>query len=174
LGYFHAPTESAVKARPDWCSSDSCAEPFLEDPEFELWQAHFSHDGRWVTFNAVTKGVTPSHIYVVPFRKASMPRSEWITITDGDWDDKPRFSSDDKLIFFVSGLKDGARRIWAQRLRSDMRPDGKPFVVYPGQVASVPTVSGNEISVARNLIVFTHDEATGDVWLLEPAKKVVR
>jgi hypothetical protein len=27
LGYFHAPTESAVKARPDWCSSDSCAEP---------------------------------------------------------------------------------------------------------------------------------------------------
>ena len=103
---------------------------FLEDPELDLWQGKFSHDGRWVTFNATTKDLTSSRIYVVPVRKALMPRREWIAITNGAWDDKPRFSSDDKLIFFVSG-HEAPRRLWAQRLRSDMRPDGKPVAVYP-------------------------------------------
>ena len=43
----------------------------------------------------------------MPFRKARVPRSEWIPITHGEWDDKPRFSSDDKLIFFMSGREEG-------------------------------------------------------------------
>ena len=143
---------------------------FLESPELELWQAHFSHDGRWVTFNA-TKGLRSSHIYVAPFRKALVPRNEWIAITNGIWDDKPRFSFDDKLLFFVSG-RAAPYRIMAQRVGSDMRPDGKPFAVYPsGQVTGLPAVSGDEISAGPDLIVFTHDEATGNVWLLEPAQR---
>ena len=143
---------------------------FLDDPELELWQAHFSHDGLWVTFNATKDQVKSSHIYVVPFRKAPVPRSEWIAISNGAWDDKPRFSVDDKLIFFVSEHY-AHHRIWAQKLGSDMRPNGKPFTVYPGQVEGSPAVSSDEISVGPNLIVFTHDEAVGNIWLLDPAKK---
>jgi Tol biopolymer transport system component len=143
---------------------------FLDDPEFALWQAHFSYDGRWVTFNATTKRRESSHIYVAPFRKALVPRSGWIAITNGNWDDKPRFSYDDKLIFFLSGLE-GPRRLWAQRLRPDMRPDGKPFAVYPPAQSQPPFISGDEISVGPNLVVFAHDEATGNIWLLEPAKR---
>ena len=141
---------------------------FLEAPELELWQAHFSHDGRWVTFNA-TKGLKSSQIYVAPFRKALVPRNEWIAITNGNWDDKPRFSFDADLVFFVS---ERDHRIMAQRLGSDMRPHGKPFEVYPsGRVTGSPAVSGDEISAGPDLIVFTHEEATGNVWLLEPAKR---
>jgi hypothetical protein len=149
----------------------------LDDPELEMWNAHFSHDGHWVVFNA-TKDPESSHIYVVPFRKAFVPRSQWIAITNGDWDDKPRFSFEDKVVFFVSGHA-APYRIWAQRLGPDMHPDGKPFAVYPGQVASAPAIShdpnpkaaSTDILVGPNLIIFTHDEATGNIWLMEPAKK---
>jgi len=147
---------------------------FLDDPEFALWQAHFSHDGRWVTFNATTNGT--SHIYVAPFRKALVPRSEWIAITDGKWDDKPRFSYDDRQIFFMSSLGDldgqvGRFRFWAQRLKADMRPDGKPVAVYPSEKSQrSPAFAGDEIGVGPKLVVFYHEQATGNICLLEPAK----
>jgi len=147
---------------------------FLDDPDFDTWEAHFSHDGRWVTFNATKKlkssPIKSSRIYVVPFRRALLPRSEWIAITDGGSGDKPRFSYDGKLIFFRSD-RDGSRRLWAQRLGSDMRPDGKPVAVYPlGQSQRGPSVSDDEIGVGPRRIVFTQVEAASNIWLLEPAR----
>jgi Tol biopolymer transport system component len=146
------------------------ATPFLDDPEFESWQAHFSHDGSWVTFNATANDGT-SRIYVVPFRKAPVPRSEWIPITHGEWDDKPRFSSDDKLIFFMTGRDGRPHRLWAQKLRSDMRPDGDPVALYPpGQSQPSAALASDDISVGPRMIAFTQDETTGSIWLLEPSK----
>ena len=146
------------------------ATKFLDDPDFDTWEAHFSHDGRWVTFDATQKSKS-SRIYVVPFRKAVLPRSEWIAITEGGSGDKPRFSYDGKLIFFRSN-RDGSRRLWAQRLGSDMRPDGKPVAVYPlGQSKLGPAISDDEIGVGPQRIVFTQVEEMSNIWLLEPAKR---
>jgi len=142
---------------------------FLADPELDAWQGHFSNDGRWVTFNATTKDRKSSHIYVAPFRKAAVPRSEWIPITQGNWDDKPRFSHDDKVIYFMSGL-DGPRRVMAQKLTADMRPEGDPFVVYPSGQSQRSDVSFDEIAAGPNLLAFSKSEVKGNVWLLEPAK----
>jgi Tol biopolymer transport system component len=148
------------------------AKTLLDDPDFELWQAHFSHDGRWVVFNATPNVRTSSRIYVAPFRRAPVPRSEWIPVTQGDWDDKPRFSSDDKLIFFVSSALGRPHRFWAQRLNSDMRPDGKPVAVYsPTHGRRVMTETDNEISVGQHLIVFGQTESTGNIWVAAPVKK---
>jgi hypothetical protein len=123
-----------------------------------------------VTFNA-TKKLKSSRIYVVPFRRALLSRSEWIAITEGDSDDKPRFSYDDKLIFFESN-RDGSRRLWVQRLGPDMRPDGKPVAVYPlGQRKLGPVISDDEIGVGPQRIVFTQVEEVSNIWLLEPAKR---
>ncbi len=144
------------------------ATAFLEDPEFDLWEGHFSHDGRWVAFNSV-KDNKSSRIFIAPFRKTLVPRSEWIAVTRGDWDDKPRFSVDGKLIFFVTG-RDGPRRLWAQKLRSDMRPDGKPVAVYPPELRA-PVISHDGISVGAGLVVFTRSESAGNIWLLEPARR---
>jgi len=143
---------------------------FLDDPELALWNAHFSHDGRWVTFNAATNGLRSSRIYVAPFRKALLPRSSWTSITDGNWDDQPRFSYDDRLLFFESGY-DAPRRLWAQSLGPDKRPDGRPFAVFPSSPSQrSPAISPDGLSVGPNLIVFTQTEKTGSIWLLEPAK----
>ena len=100
-----------------------------------------------------------------------MPRSEWIPVTQGDWDDKPRFSSDDKLIFFVSGASGRPQRFWAQKLNSDMRPDGKPVAVYSPTHGRSGT-GDDDISVSPHLIVFSQTESTGIIWLAAaPAKK---
>jgi eukaryotic-like serine/threonine-protein kinase len=149
---------------------------FLTDPELDLWQGHFSHDGRWVTFNA-TNASTPdsSAIYVAPFRKALLPRSEWIPITHGNWDDKPRFSHDDRLVMFLSGNADRPRRIMAQRLTPDMRPTGNPVAVYP-PTDSRPSlkIAWDDIGVGPRIIVFAQAESTGNIWLMEPAKAGVK
>ncbi len=142
---------------------------FLDDPDLDLWQSHFSHDGRWVAFNATTKGRKSSRIYIVPFRKGLVPRSEWIPITQGKWDDKPRFSYDGKLLFFLSGL-DGPHSLRAQKLTSDMRPDGNPAAVYPAAQSQRSDIAWDEIGVGPDLIVFSRSEVTGDIWLLEPSK----
>ena len=148
------------------------ANTLLDDPDFETWQAHFSHDGRWVVFNATPAtptGRKSSRIYVAPFRKTPVPRSEWIPVTHGDWDDKPRFSSDDRLIFFVSGVG-GPHRLWAQKVTPDMRSDGNPVAVYsPAYGRRV--MADDEISVSQHLIVFSQTESTGIIWLAAPAKK---
>jgi len=156
---------------------DSLSETaFLDGPDLDTWQAHFSHDGLWVTFIATTpKNVTPgdmksAHIYIVPFRKTPPLRSEWIPVTHGEWDDKPRFSSDDKLIFFKTGNADGTRRLWAQKLKADMRPDGNPAPLYSSS-DSQRVITDGDIAVGPRLIVFPRADQTGNIYLLEPAKR---
>ena len=143
--------------------------PFLnEGPQLEAWQAHFSHDGHWVAFNA-TVNLTSSRIYIAPFRKRAVPRSEWIPVTEGDWDDKPRFSADDKTIFFVKRGQNAPHSLWSQRLKADMRPEGKPVALYsPPDGRRV--IAFDDISVGPRLIVFIQAEPTGNIWLAEPAK----
>ena len=143
---------------------------FLEDSELDLWGANFSHDGRWVTFNVTNPGGTSSRIFIAPFRKAIVPRSEWIPISRGGWDDKPRFSADDKLVFFLSGQLNAPHRLWGQKLRSDMRPDGEPFGIFPSDDKSFWAIAFDDIAVGPRLIVFVKPEFTSNIWLLEPSK----
>jgi hypothetical protein len=70
---------------------------------------------------------------------------------------------------------DGKCRLWAQRLRPDMRPDGKPAAVYPsGPSQRSPVIATDDIGVGPHRIVFTQVERTGNIWLLEPPKRDAR
>ncbi len=147
---------------------------FLDDPEYNVWNAHFSHDGRWVTFNATPRGRgDSSEVYVVPFRKAVLPRSEWIPVTVGRGGDKPGFSGDDKLIYFSSD-RDGFRCIWAQRIGPDKHPVDAPFAVQHfhqsrRSLSNLP-IDVFEMVVGPKTIVFNQDELTGNIWLLDAGK----
>ena len=142
----------------------------LDDSGFGLFQAHFSNDGRWVTFNAVSLKEDRSRVYVAPFRKGLVPRNEWIAISDSGWDDKPHFSHDDKLLFFSSD-RDGFRCIWAQRLGPGAHPYGEPFPVYHchERRRSLKNLDTDfAIDVGPNMIVFNQAELTGNIWLRKP------
>jgi Tol biopolymer transport system component/DNA-binding winged helix-turn-helix (wHTH) protein len=144
---------------------------FLDDPEYAVWLPHFSGDGRWVAFLAA-KGET-SRIFAAPFRKGHVPRNEWISLSDGQWDDKPYFAPDGRTIFLVS-TRDAYWCIWGQRLGPDMHPSGSPFAVYHWHqrrrsLTNVP-ITSFQTAVGPHMIAFNQAELTGNIWLLEPAK----
>jgi dipeptidyl aminopeptidase/acylaminoacyl peptidase len=148
--------------------------PFLDEPDLDTWQANFSHDGRWVVFNATNQAFsTSSRIYIAPFRKGPVARSEWIPIADGEWDDKPRFSPDDKMIFFLKGNVNEPHSLWSQRLNAMMQPDGKPVAVYSAP-DSRRVITWDDISAGSGLIVFMQAEPTGNIWLAEPVKGAMK
>jgi serine/threonine protein kinase/Tol biopolymer transport system component len=143
---------------------------FLDEPDYEVWQARFSSDGRWVAFNGVKSEI--SRIFAVPFRRGRVQRSEWIALTDGPWDDKPNFATDDSTIFFAS-KRDGYLCIWGQRLGPDMHLFGSPFAVYHSHQRRRAPASLDlfQMAVGPRMIAFNQAELTGNVWLLEPAKR---
>lgn len=136
----------------------------IRHPEYSLYQPQFSPDDRWIAFLAKT-GHDRSRIYVTPFDDAT----NWIPITDGEnLDDKPRWSPDGSLIYFISE-RDGFRCIWAQRVdAATKKPKGEPFNVHHLHASrrSLRNVGLGplEISVARNAMIFNLGEITGNIW----------
>jgi hypothetical protein len=142
----------------------------LEDPDGNLSEAKLSHDAKWVTFTAVRN--RRSRIYIAPFRAQPTPMSDWIPLTDGaTWDDKPRLSVDDKLLFFTSD-RDGFRCIWGQRLGANKLPQGAPQAIYHFHSAKRSLAQENVgylgLAAGRGVLVFNQGETTGDIWLLDP------
>jgi eukaryotic-like serine/threonine-protein kinase len=140
----------------------------LNHAAWSLWNPRFSPDDRWVSFNAVTAG--RSRIFVAPFRSSGpIPESEWIPITDGVWDDKPRWSADGNALYFMSE-RDGFRCIWAQRLDDSKRLLGGAVPIFHAHDARRSLlnvqVGSLELSVARDKIVFNMSERTGNVWMM--------
>jgi len=144
--------------------------PLIQDPEHDVFQAHFSPDARWITFNILANG--RSRLFIAPFRWASIPPAEWIPITgDTEWADKPRFSNDGTSVLFSSD-RDGFRCIWAQRLTPDMHPAGAEFPVYHSHGSQVSIRNGplsdQGMSVGKGLLAFDQTEFKGNIWILEP------
>jgi len=123
-----------------------------------------------VSFNATTPG--RSRIFIAPVRGAGLvPETEWLAITDGRWDDKPRWSPDGNILYFVSE-QDGFRCIWANRLDpATKRPSAAPFPIFHAHEARRSLMNlgwGDlQISVARDKIVFNLSERTGNIWTMK-------
>ena len=142
----------------------------LHHAAYSLDEAFFSPDDRWVCFNAVTPD--RSRIFIAPVRgQGAVPESEWRAVTDSRWDDKPRWSPDGNIRYFVSE-RDGFRCIWAQRLDpAEKRPLGTAFPIFHAHEArrSLMNIGWGDlqISVARDKIIFNMSQRTGNIW---PAK----
>ncbi len=134
-----------------------------------LYQARFSPDNRWVTFLEPLSAAGRTRLWIAPFKDGSTPASEWIALTAGEhWDDKPRWSPDATLMYFVS-LRDGFWCIWAQRFQPDTKqPIGPPFAVQHFHSARLSMnntgFAGLEMSVARDKIVINLGELSGNIW----------
>jgi serine/threonine protein kinase/Tol biopolymer transport system component len=138
------------------------------NPEYDLWQGHFSPDGRWITFEALQATETGvSTIYVVP-----AAGGEWTRITEGKyWDDKPRWSPDGRTIYFVSG-RSGFFNVWGMRFDpTSGKPVGEAFRVTafesPAQMMSPRLVQLIDISLATDRLVLPITEVSGSIWILE-------
>ena len=136
------------------------------DPEQSLFQARFSPDERWISFNAIkASDAGVSTIYVVPRSGGT-----WTRITEGKfWDDKARWSPDGKTIYYVSN-RTGFFNVWGIRFdQKSGTPLGEPFRVTtfdsPGQMV-LPRPALLELSLAANRMVLPIMEVSGGIWIL--------
>ncbi|MFL6351640.1 MAG: winged helix-turn-helix domain-containing protein [Bryobacteraceae bacterium] len=143
---------------------------FLRSDEDGFFQTKLSADNRWVTFGAARHG--RSWVFVAPVLDTVTggPKNEWIRLTgDESWADKPRWSPDGNLIYFISN-RDGFFCLWAQRLAAQTkRPIGTPVSIahFHGGRLSLANVGFSVLglSVARDKIAFNLGELTGNIWV---------
>jgi Tol biopolymer transport system component/DNA-binding winged helix-turn-helix (wHTH) protein len=143
---------------------------FMESAKYHVYQDKFSPDGSWVTFEAIHDN--RSRLYVTKLRSGAeaAPETEWIPVTaDEGWADKPRWSPDGNLIYFVSN-RDGFFCLWAQRVSADSKePIGSPLSIahFHGSRLSMANVGAGgamDISVARDKIALNLGEFSGNIW----------
>jgi Tol biopolymer transport system component/DNA-binding winged helix-turn-helix (wHTH) protein len=152
-----------VASRPN---AEAAAQKVTSSPAYDLYQCHFSPDGRWIVFEAVRDSPVESLLYVM-----AATGGPWIRITDGKhWDDKPRWSPDGKTIYFVSG-RNGFFNVWGIRFDAVReKPVGDPFQVTSFESPSlmVPTnIPPVELSLTQEKLVLTIAEVSGSIWVLD-------
>ena len=145
-------------------SGKSSARQIISDPNYELYQAHFSPDGRWIVVNAVKK--LTSSIYAIP--AAGGP---WIRITDAkQYDDKPRWSPDGKTIYFLSDRR-GFFNVWGVHFDPVKgRLQGEPFQVtsFETPTLMIPkNPAAIDISLAADRLVLPLAQTSGNIWILD-------
>src|ERR1700744_2242598 len=150
---------------------------FLSDPDISIYHAFLSWDDRWVVFktsSSLTSRVWP--LWIAPVRnRVAGDRSEWISITDGQYaDDKPQFSPDGNTVYFTS-MRDGYRCIWAQRLDPRTKHPAGPPVAYAHFHTATERMSGvwssvdgdAALTVGRNRMMINLPERQGRIWLTD-------
>jgi Tol biopolymer transport system component/DNA-binding winged helix-turn-helix (wHTH) protein len=147
--------------------AETAARKIISDPKYDLYQSRFSPNGRWIVFEAVANSPTSAEavLYVIPATGGA-----WKRITDGrHWDDKPRWSPDGKMIYFVSG-RGGVFNVWG--IHFDLvegKPVGEPFRVstFGGYGLTIPRwIPPVELSLSENQLVLNMEEVSGGIWVL--------
>jgi Tol biopolymer transport system component/DNA-binding winged helix-turn-helix (wHTH) protein len=140
-------------------------------PGADLFQGHFSPDGRWIAFEGITPSAQGDHsaIYVAP--STGGPR---IRITDGQtWQDKPRWSSDGKKIFFIAE-HNGYLNVFSVPFDPvHGRPSGEIRQVTDfksPEFAIAEVIPSIGFSIVGDELMLTMAQRSGGVWLLDSAE----
>jgi Tol biopolymer transport system component len=147
--------------------AETAAQKITYDPAYQLYQPHFSPDGRWIFFQAVANTPNPeSTLYVVPSSGGA-----WTPITDGkQWDDKPRWSPDGRTIYFASG-RGGFFNLWGIHFDPAAgKVVGQPFQVskFESPRLMIPRwIPAVGLSLTQDKLLLTMSEESGSIWLLD-------
>jgi Tol biopolymer transport system component/DNA-binding winged helix-turn-helix (wHTH) protein len=135
--------------------------------DHNLWQPHFSPDGRWVVFlDQSTHLVSTQSIIQV----TSATGGPWIPVTDGKfWEDKPQWAADGKTLYFLS-RQGGFYDVWGVRFNSaEGKVAGDRFRVtnFASSSLMVPNNMGDvELSITRDKLALSMSQVSGSIWVL--------
>ena len=137
------------------------------DSKRNLYNQRFSPDQRWITFLAHDLlYASTSTVYVIPAAGGA-----WRAMTDGAWfDDKPRWSPDGRILFFVSN-RTGVSNVWGRRFDSSTgTPIGEPFPVTSFQSAQfvlTPRTVQMDFAITPTTLLLPMSESRSDLWMLD-------
>ena len=160
-----------IPSRPPASLELRTRQKLASDPAYDLYQPHFSSDGRWIVFEAIRYlPKVRSDIFTIPATGGA-----WTQITKSAiWDDKPRWSPDGKTIYYVSG-EGGMFNVWGIRFDTNKgKSIGKPFQVTSLEKPSlkvpnyIPYVG---FSITPDKLVITVLEQSGSIWVLDNVDK---
>ena len=139
------------------------------DAKHHLWQSRFSPDEHWIVFEGEENKPIghDSAIYVT----LAAGGGRWTRITEGKhWDDKPRWSPDGRIIYFVSE-RGGSFNVWGIHFDPVKgRAEGEPFQVTAFDnprlmVADVIPAVG--LSLTQDQLIVTVSQVSGSIWVLD-------
>jgi Tol biopolymer transport system component/DNA-binding winged helix-turn-helix (wHTH) protein len=144
----------------------------IADPRFNIFQPHYSPNGKWIVFEAVDKrspvGVMERSSSLFVMSAAGGP---WTPIIDdGNWADKPRWSPDGRILYFLWS-HDSFLNVWGIHFNPETgKPVGdrfrvtslnSPDLMVPGHIGSI------EISISPKSLVTTLGQVSGGIWVLD-------
>ncbi len=108
-----------------------------------------------------------SAIYVTP----AAGGGPWTTITEGKhWDDKPRWSPDGKIIYYLSERR-GFFNVWGIHFDPVKgRTKGEPFQVTSfdnPRLMVAEVMSDVGLSLTQNQLIVTVSQVSGSIWVLD-------
>jgi Tol biopolymer transport system component/DNA-binding winged helix-turn-helix (wHTH) protein len=152
---------------------NSSPEIIASERDREFFSPHYSPNQRWIS--TVERPFPRARDWTGGITVIPVSGGARIRLTDGNWnDEKPRWSSDGRAIYFVSN-RGGFLNVWGRRFNPDLgKPEGELFQVTrfddPGRL--LPTdMTQVEISTSGNRIFLPITDVAATVWSLDGADR---
>ena len=147
----------------------------LSDTHMNLWNARYSPNGRWICLNANTGDLGGVSVIGVASAQGATDRP-WLHVTsDVDWSDKPRWSSNGSILFYVTGYRRMAPNVWAIPIApATGRPVGEPrrVTAFDNPARGVPQdIDISTIDVGQGRLIVPVTELSGGIWMLDNADR---
>jgi serine/threonine protein kinase/Tol biopolymer transport system component len=147
------------------------ARVLLSDPKANLWEAALEPGRRWISFVREPIGQAQRlELMIAPAEGG--PPDTWIRLMkDHAWPDKPRWSADGRLLYFLSRGTGDYFNLWALPF-DPVRgvPAGRAFALTsydsPSRFVS-PHATRIGMDVAKGRVALTMSSLTGSIWMLE-------
>jgi len=169
---------SLLESRPSIFYTDSSSGQstvIVSKQGFQMYDAQFSPDGRWIAFAAINSQGSWDQ-YLAPFRGAEAIRADtWIQVLNDSYfgrNPRGRWSPDGNLLYFLSD-QDGFTCLWARRLQPETKhPADEPFSVqhFHEYRVSPNNIAGSDLglSFSEDYLYLALGERTGNIWMMEP------
>ena len=159
------PAEAAISAQL-WKIDSGQRQPLISRPNFSVFDAGFSRDGKWIAFSAGST-LSEAEVFIAPYHGAAIRQADWIPVTRGRGS-LSAWSADGDTLFFHSD-RDGFHCIWTQALDNAKRPVGEPYPIQHlhsvafGLYVIRPT--DFHMSATKDHLVFNLMKETSNLWL---------